>query len=197
MTAVANGLTEDMGFDEAAVLHRVRGGDRAAFGQLVEHTMRRAHRVALGLVGNMEDAKDLSQEAYVRAYRARDRLDPTRAFFPWYYQILRRLCLNFLRDRKTRRRHLEDASPWLVAQADARASGERPDQQSERAAIVRRLAAAIDALPDHEREVFTLREYEGLSYRDIAELVDIPKGTVMSRLYNARRRLATMLEDPR
>ena len=159
--------------------------------------MRRAHRVAMGLVGNREDAHDLSQDAYVRAFRARRRLDPGRPFFPWYYQILRRLCFNFLRDRKLHRGKLEGFTPWLVETAEQRAAGDRPDRAVERAGLARRLAAAIEALPDHERETFVLREYEGLSYREIAELSEIPQGTVMSRLYNARRRLATLLEDVR
>lgn len=185
------------GESERLLLERVQGGDRMAFGVLVEGTMRRAHRVAMGLVGNREDAHDLSQDAYVRAFRARRRLDPGRPFFPWYYQILRRLCFNFLRDRKLHRGKLEGFTPWLVETAEQRAAGDRPDRAVERAGLARRLAAAIEALPDHERETFVLREYEGLSYREIAELSEIPQGTVMSRLYNARRRLATLLEDVR
>ena len=183
--------------DERALVERVRGGDKAAFGTLVERTMRRAYRVALGLVGSHDDALDLSQEAFVRAFRARRTLDPLRPFYPWYYQILRRLCFNFLRDRTSRRRKLQAAAPWLIEDAAYRHSAGRPDRSAERAALLRRLQSAIERLPEHQREVFVLREFDGLRYAQIAELAEIPIGTVMSRLYAARRRLAAELEDRR
>ncbi len=183
--------------DDRLLVERVRRGDKTAFGILVERTMRRAYRVALGLVGSREDALDLSQEAYARAYRARRSLDPSRPFYPWYYQILRRLCFNFLRDRANRKRKLEGATPWLVEDAAYRQSAGRPDRSAERAAMLRRLQAAIERLPENLREVFVLREFEDSSYARIAELADIPIGTVMSRLYSARRRLAAELEEER
>ena len=183
--------------DDRLLVERVRRGDKAAFGILVERTMRRAYRVALGLVGSHDDALDLSQEAFARAFRARRTLDPSRPFYPWYYQILRRLCFNFLRDRSSRKRKLEGAAPWLIEDAAYRQSAGRPDQAAERAATLRRLQAAIERLPEHLREIFVLREFEGLRYAEIAEHAEIPIGTVMSRLYSARRRLAAELEAER
>ncbi|MCP4659339.1 MAG: sigma-70 family RNA polymerase sigma factor [bacterium] len=183
--------------DERALRERAQRGDTVAFGLLVEGTMRRAYHVALGLVGSREDALDLSQDAFVRAFRARRSLDPARPFYPWYYQILRRLCFNFLRDQKLRRSKLESAAPWLIENANHRESTHRPDRAAERSALRRRLQAAIATLPDREREVFVLREFEGLRYAEVAELAGIPIGTVMSRLYSARRRLATTLEEER
>ena len=186
----------DLG-DETALVERARRGDTAAFGTLVELYMRRAYHVALGLVGSPEDALDLSQDAFVRAFRARRTLESGRPFYPWYYQILRRLCFNFLRDRSSRRGKLETASPWLVENAAWQASKHRPDRAAETSALRERLAAAIETLPHHEREVFVLREFDGLRYREIAELADVPIGTVMSRLYSARRRLMNLLEQER
>ncbi len=183
--------------DDRTLVERVRRGDKAAFGTLVERTMRRAYRVALGLVGSHDDALDLSQEAFVRAFRARRKLDPARPFFPWYYQILRRLCFNFLRDRASRRRKLDAAAPWLIEDAAYRQSVGRPDRSAERAALIGRLQSAVEVLPERLREVFVLRELDGLRYAQIAEFAGIPIGTVMSRLYLARRRLAAELEDPR
>ncbi len=157
--------------------------------------MRRAYYVALGLTGSHDDALDLSQEAFVRAYRARASLDPDRPFYAWLYQIVRRLCFNFLRDRKTRRRRLEEGGSWLVEQARAHAAHGDPVRSTERSELRARVEEAIAALPEHEREVIVLREFEGLRYREIAELLDVPIGTVMSRLYTARRNLAQSLED--
>ncbi|MCG8460730.1 MAG: sigma-70 family RNA polymerase sigma factor [Holophagales bacterium] len=182
---------------ERDLVERVLRGDTVAFGQLVERHMRRAYRVALGLVGRPEDAMDLSQDAFVRAFRARATLDPERPFYPWYYQILRRLCFNFLRDRKNRGAKLDGMTPWLVADAGHRATREHPHEEARRAELRRRLAAAVETLPAGEREVLVLREYDDLRYREIAALLGIPEGTVMSRLYKARRRLAALLEDER
>jgi len=188
-------LTQQVGDEDAWLAGRARAGDTEAFARLVERYMRRAYFAALGLVGTRDDALDLSQEAFARAFRARRTLDPERPFYPWLYQILRRLCFNFLRDRRTRARALERASDWLVARASVQATGDDPAAALERAERRRRIAEAIAALPVHEREVLVLREFEGLRYREIARLADIPVGTVMSRLYTARRRLAEALED--
>lgn len=183
--------------DEAILVDRARSGDSEAFGSLVERYMRRAYHVALGLVGSHEDALDLSQDAFVRAFRARSTLESGRPFYPWYYQILRRLCFNFLRDRKLHRGKLEGAQPWMVDNAVYVSSLRRPDKAAEMAVLRQRLTAAVENLPEHEREVFILREFEDLRYREIAELASIPIGTVMSRLYSARRRLMDHLEEER
>jgi RNA polymerase sigma-70 factor, ECF subfamily len=179
--------------DDGVLIRRAQAGDAEAFGRLVERYMRRAYYSALSLVGSREDALDLSQEAFVRAFRARKTLDPERPFYAWLYQILRRLCFNFLRDRRTRARQLEAAGSWLAEGATSRIDD--PERTLAREEDRRRVVAAIDALPGREREVLALREFEGLTYRDIAALVGIPIGTVMSRLYSARQRLADALEE--
>ncbi|MGD2134988.1 MAG: sigma-70 family RNA polymerase sigma factor [Gemmatimonadales bacterium] len=183
--------------DDRPLILRVRDGDRTAFGTLVERHMRRAYYAALSLVGSHDDALDLSQEAFVRAFRARASLDPDRPFYPWLYQILRRLCFNFTRDTRTRRRILTQASPWLADGARARAQAVDPARRLEREELRARVGTAVEALPERLREVLVLREFEELKYREIAELLDIPIGTVMSRLYDARRALAEELGDIR
>ena len=179
--------------DDGVLIRRAQAGDAEAFGRLVERYMRRAYYSALSLVGSREDALDLSQEAFVRAFRARQTLDPERPFYAWLYQILRRLCFNFLRDRRTRLRNLEAAGTWLADEAGGRQADD-PARALEREEERRRVGAAIELLPAREREVLALKEFEGLTYREIASLVGIPIGTVMSRLYSARQRLADALE---
>jgi RNA polymerase sigma-70 factor (ECF subfamily) len=154
--------------------------------------MRQAYFSAVGLGGSREDALALSQEAFARAFRARQQIDPTRPFYAWYYTILRRLCFNWLRDRRTARARLDEAAPWLEALAQAQV--EDPARALERGQARRRLAAAMAALSELEREALVLKEFEGLKYREIAERLGIPIGTVMSRLYAARQRLADALE---
>ncbi|MEE8572405.1 MAG: sigma-70 family RNA polymerase sigma factor [Gemmatimonadota bacterium] len=179
---------------EAILVRRVRAGETAAFGELVSIYMQRCYYVALGMVGSPQDAEDLSQEAFVRAFRARDRLDPDRPFYPWLYQILRRLCFNFTRDTSARRRKLEYAGGWLVAEAKSRAAADDPERVRATDALRERLEREIAELSPTQREVFVLKEFQGLKYREIAELIDVPIGTVMSRLYAARQRLAERLE---
>ena len=196
-SAIAVEMTLDRAAEEtdAQLVRQTRAGDTQAFGRLVERYMRRAYYGALGLVRSPEDAMDLSQEAFVRAYRARHRIDPDRPFYAWLYQIIRRLCFNHTRDKSTRRRKLRDASGWLVDQATARGASDDPDRALETAEAKRRVSAALESLPERDREILVLKEFEGLRYREIAELVGIPIGTVMSRLYAARRRLAAALEE--
>lgn len=176
------------------LLLRTQSGEREAFGELVRVYMRRAYYAALGLVGSHEDALDLSQEAFARAFRARNRINPELPFYTWYYQILRRLCFNHNRNRRTRRDRLRQAAEWLADEAGQRAPAENPQRAAERAEIRRRVQQGIAQLKANEREILVLKEFEGMKYKEIAKLLGIPIGTVMSRLYTARRHLADLLE---
>ena len=187
-------ITED-GIDavERDLIIRSQSGDRAAFGELVEKHMKRAYYAALAFVGSHDDALDISQEAFARAFDSRAKLDPKRPFYPWVYQILRRLVFNQARDRRTRGEKLAAANGWIVDELAARAARDGPDQRLERSELREFLYEAIEGLVEQEREVLALKEFEGLKYREIAALLQIPLGTVMSRLYSARKALAKKL----
>lgn len=186
-------MTAAGGESDGILVARARTGDAEAFAQLVERYRRRVYVHALGIVASREDAMDLAQEAFARAFRARHTLDPERPFHAWLYQIVRRLCFNFLRDSKARARALDAQGRHWLESAGA-APPVDPLREAQRAEARRLVAAAIDRLPAHEREVLVLKEFEEMKYREIAELLGIPIGTVMSRLYSARRRLAEALE---
>lgn len=176
--------------EETQLIERAQAGDAAAFGELVRRHSPRAIAAARRLVGCAEDARDLSQEAFVRAYRARAAIDPQRPFFPWLYQILRRLCFNHGRDRALgRQREAEAAEARRAASVD-------PAEATARTEGSRRMQRAIDQLSDRHRELIVLKHLENLRYREIAELLGIPLGTVMSRLSAARRTLTRLLEQP-
>jgi RNA polymerase sigma-70 factor (ECF subfamily) len=180
---------------ERDLILRAQAGESAAFGELVQRYMRRAYFAALGFVGSPEDAMDLSQDAFARAFRARNRINPDMQFYTWFYQILRRLCFNFIRDRKLHRSKLRDQKSWIVDHEAFRASERNPQRNIEREQTRTQVRRAIETLPGREREVLVLKEFEGLKYREIAEVVGIPIGTVMSRLYSARRNLAAAIEE--
>jgi len=181
--------------DEHDLVLRARIGDREAFGLLVTRYMRRAYYVALGLVGSHDDAQDLSQEAFARVYRNHEQLDAERSFYGLVYRVLRRLCFNHLRDTKNRAAKLEEQGAWLMDEARSRQSDADTTRRAELNELRSLLSAAIQALTANEREVFVLKEFDGLRYREISDLLDIPIGTVMSRLYAARRSLANSLGD--
>ncbi|HSL87981.1 MAG TPA: sigma-70 family RNA polymerase sigma factor [Ignavibacteriaceae bacterium] len=155
---------------------------------LVKQNMRRAYFVALGFLGSHDSAMELSQEAFIRAYRNFNRFDKNRKFFTWYYKILKNLCLNFLRDNKNHNRenYLELSKKAVMQKS--------PEQELEEKEITEKLNNAIDSLNEIEREILILREFEGMCYRDISELLNIPEGTVMSRLYYARKKLSSLMK---
>ena len=158
------------------------------FEHLLAAHVPRAHRVALGYLGHEQEAREAAQEALLKAYRARDRYDPSRPFYPWFYRIVRNTCLDAI--ARARHRALPGLDETRVA-ADNESPGDRLDQQK---AVVR-MKRAMRSLSDEHREVLTLRHFEELSYAEIAALLDVAAGTVMSRLYRARRALVQVMES--
>jgi RNA polymerase sigma-70 factor (ECF subfamily) len=164
-------------------------GSVEAFEEIVRACMRRAYAVAVGILGNSEDARDLSQEAFMAAHRARATFDIERPFFPWFYRILRNRCLNFLRKKSGRR---EVSIDILIERPGRTESPEKGMIKKERAEA---LWSAIQELTPEHREIIVLRSFQELSYREISETLGISEGTVMSRLYYARRSLYGKLKD--
>jgi RNA polymerase sigma-70 factor (ECF subfamily) len=161
---------------DGEVIDSVRKGERDAYRIIVDRYKRRAYHMALGLVRNPQDALDVSQTAFIKAYRNIKRFDTAKPFLPWFYKILRNLCLDHL--RRSRRRHEVSLTEALVV-ADDRSRGE----------ITTTLGLAIDDLAVEQREVLMLHYFEGLSYKEISIALGKPIGTVMSTLYHARRKL--------
>ena len=164
-------------------------GSVKAFEEVVRGAMRRAYAVAVGIVGNAEDAHDLTQEAFMAAHKARATFDVERPFFPWFYRILRNRCLNFLRKKAGRR---EVSINVLIEKPGRSESPENCLMKKERAEA---LWQAIQELTPEHREIIILRSFQELSYREISETLDISEGTVMSRLYYARKSLYGKLKD--
>lgn len=167
---------------------------REAFEAFVHAHMKQAYSVALGLVGNHDDALELSQEAFARAYQHRGTLNAQRKFFPWFYQILRNLCFSHLRKRRVRSADSLDADPEGATQVQAR-DGFNPEALAEQNETTARLWRAIGQLDEKHREVIILRHFQNLSYDQMATLLFCNKGTVTSRLYYARQQLKEILDE--
>lgn len=180
-----------MSENEKDLVERWLGGDKNAFGALVRLFMSDAYLIALGFTGNSEDARDLSQEAFIKAYGAREQFEKGRPFYPWFYRILRNRCLNFIqREAKKHEPLFYDDDPDRERFASPSPSTLESLEREER---VRLVHAAIERLSFDHREVIVLKNLKGYSYEQIASTLAIPIGTVMSRLYYARKMLKEIL----
>lgn len=163
----------------------LRHRDPAGFEFLVRQFRREAHYHAYALLGNEADAADACQESFSRAFAAMPRLTSLDRFYPWFYRILRNQCLNVLDRRHTRERYAASQgqqSKEAVAQRDDQDPSRHLEAEEER----QRVWADLQKLKPKHREVLTLKYIHEFSYNDISETLDIPRGTVMSRLYEAR-----------
>jgi len=181
---------------EEALIERCRSGSRQAYEAIVRKYMKDAYFIALGLVGNREDALDLSQEAFFRAYNNIASLNSKWGFFPWFYQILRNLCFSHLRKRRVR----QSCSLEQLTENGAAAFADdcvEPSAAVEQAESHKRLWQAINRLDEKHREIIILRHFRNMSYEQMAKALFCSKGTVTSRLYYARKNLKEILERQR
>lgn len=176
-----------MNDDEAALLRRCQAGDKVAYGTIVKRYAGRAVGAAYLLLGNYEDAREASQDAFVRAWRNIGSFDTTRPFYPWYSTLLRNLCIDRLRRRK------DVTALESVPEPDS--SDSNPVLVAERKELCKNVRKAVLDLPVKHREVIVMNHFQDMSYEQMAESLEVPIGTVMSRLYYARRALRERLAD--
>lgn len=180
---------------EQELVARARAGDQDAFAQLVRNNEKRVYNLALRMVGDPDDALDLSQETFLNAWRGLPGFKGDSAFSTWVYRLTSNACLDFLRAKKRRQEivdpvHSLDDRDTPPPPADERL---RPDAQLERKERSDSLHRALDDLPDHHRQILVMRELSGLSYQEISEVLRLDLGTVKSRLTRARTALRKLL----
>jgi RNA polymerase sigma-70 factor (ECF subfamily) len=178
--------------DDIALVESFRKGSRDAFEQIVKRYMKKSYFIALGLVGNHDDALDISQEAFCRAYSNIQLLNSNKKFFPWFYQILRNLCFSHLRRNKRHKAVSLSNSEMGESKLSSR-DGFNPELVSERNERKEAVWNAIGQLGDKHREIIILRHFQQLSYDEIAQYLNCTRGTVMSRLYHGRQKLRELL----
>src|SRR3990172_13434176 len=184
--------------DDSVLVERAKGGNQEAFGALVRLHQDRAFAVTYRLVRQREDALDIAQEAFVRAYQSLAGFKGEARFSTWLHRIVVNLALDHLR-----RQPHHEAGEYKDARALEEAAGQvvapTPDpQQAVEALEVRRLIQeGLAALPAEQRTALVLREIEGLSYKEIAQAMRCSIGTVMSRLHYARRKMQEALRPHR
>jgi RNA polymerase sigma-70 factor (ECF subfamily) len=165
--------------DDAEAVRQCLAGDRQAFRHLVHRYQARALAHARALVGDEAGAADAAQEAFLDAFRSLARFDLEREFYPWFYVLLRNRCFK----QQSRPGTRQESAPVTESEAAAGASREE-------ALDLRR---AIGRLEPADRELVLLKHLEGWTYDELADRLGIPRGTVMSRLFYARRRLQSLI----
>ena len=180
--------------DETALIERCRAGDVAAFEPLVEKYRQRVWRLAFQVLRDREEAWDCAQDAFVRAFQSLGSFRGQSAFYTWLFRIAMNVATDRLRSRGAQARAFGTqaipAEEWERTAPDPEA---RPDQVAIGVERRERISRALDTLPPNARAIIMLSDVEGLSYREIATVLNCPIGTVMSRLHNARKRLRTAL----
>ena len=184
---------------DGVLVGRAQKGDMQAFRKLVERHQRRAFAIAIGLVRDENDAREIVQEAFLRVFRSLDKFQGGSSFFTWLYRIVTNLAIDLMRKPARREAELfdttstqEDAEPSpFLGQLD----GVDPQHVVERRQIAERITQALEELPPYHRSVILMREVEGMSYQEMAEAMQVSKGTIMSRLFHARQKLQRALID--
>jgi len=169
--------------DDAEAIKRCQQGEQECFRHLVERYQKRAVAHATAILFNRDDADDAVQEAFIDAFKAIGMFDTARTFYQWFYVLLRNRCYKLT----AKRRPTESLDESMLLTSQSGISGE----------TTLGLEKALHSLTAEEREIVCLKYFDGLSYDELAAHLQIPRGTVMSRLFNARRRLQHKLVPER
>jgi RNA polymerase sigma-70 factor, ECF subfamily len=181
--------------DDRILVDRARRGDRGSFGTLVRRHQARAFNLAYQIVRNREDALDISQEAFARAYTSLSAFKGEATFTTWLHRIVVNLAIDSVRRKQRARIATYDDTRIVPEERDAGLTSlEDPATELETKQVRALLAHGIARLPPAQRAVLVLREIEGMSYEEISRAVGCTLGTVMSRLFYARRRLQQVLK---
>jgi len=189
--------------EDLRLVQRAQQGDHAAFRALFDKYHRRTYAIALGVLKNPQDARDVVQEAFVKVHRHLGTFQGASSFYTWLYRITMNLSIDQVRRRKTARvvdyddtrgRDGEEGTedPGHLTPA---LTGADPGKTLGRKELTKKIQDALLTLPEYHRQVILLREVEGLSYEEISKVMKVPKGTIMSRLFHARRKMQSALAD--
>src|ERR1700688_3105842 len=184
--------------DEGVLVHRARQGDLEAYDDLIRRYQERIYATIYHMTSNHDDANDLAQESFIKAYQALKSFKGGSSFYTWLYRIAVNKTINFLKQRKNRT-HMSlndldfnaEHDPDLVALI----SDKTPRRDAGLAELQEKLNAALQKLSEYHRLVVTLHDVQGLSHEEIAKIMDCNIGTVRSRLFYARQQLQAYLSD--
>jgi len=181
--------------DEKKLIARCKQGDTECFGKLYQRYRKKAYIIALGMMGKQEEALDVLQDAFIKTFKNIKRFEIQKTFSSWFFSILINLCRDRLRQRKRRQKDISMDAANLHNRLIVDNHAYSPELLVERKELYVYLWKAIGQLEIKHRQIIILRDVEDLSYKKIAEILDIPLGTVMSRLYQARKYLREIMKE--
>jgi RNA polymerase sigma-70 factor (ECF subfamily) len=182
------------------LVKRIRNGDKEAFHDLVIRYQRKVFSIAYGMVHNREDAKDLTQDAFLKAYRNLERFEGSSSFYTWLYRITVNVCIDHIRKMKKHmtvdydENMLRDGPVEGADNIRPRTLDGDPVRNLARKELLEKIGEALEKLSPIHKTAILLREVQGLSYSEMAEVMEVSKGTVMSRLHHARKNLQGLLQ---
>ncbi len=182
---------------EKKIIEKVLGGDANAFEELVLKYEKTVYNLALRMVGDRDDAFDMTQEAFIKAYGSLSSFRGDSKFSVWIYRIATNVCLDFLRS-KSRKQQVsltvsdDDDEDAQLDIPDPKAD---PEQQLIKKISMQSVEEGLKTLPDKQRQILVMRELGGMSYAEIGKALSLEEGTVKSRIFRARKRLCTFLLD--
>jgi RNA polymerase sigma-70 factor (ECF subfamily) len=182
---------------DSELVRRVQAGDQIAFRSLFDRYHRRVFAVAVGVVKNPDDAMDVVQEAFVKVHKHIGSFQGTSSFYTWLYRIAMNLAIDHIRRARKVIEFDESVKKEDVASAGStlpQLAHDNPSKTVSRHELSTHIQAALASLPEYHRAVIVLREVEGLSYEEMSKVLKVPKGTIMSRLFHARRKMQQHLE---
>ena len=180
---------------EAAIVRKVLKGDTNAFETLVLEYEKNVYNIALRMIGNSEDASDMTQEAFIKAFNSLQSFRGDSKFSVWLYRIVSNVCLDFLRSRNRRPTvslSVED-DDGEDTQLDVADESQSPELLLDRKLTRESVRRGLDSLPPDYRQILLLREIQGFSYEEISKALHLEVGTVKSRIFRARKRLCSFL----
>ena len=182
---------------EKKIIEKVLGGDANAFEELVLKYEKTVYNLALRMVGDRDDAFDMTQEAFIKAYGSLSSFRGDSKFSVWIYRITTNVCLDFLRSKSPKQQVSLTVSDDddEDAQLDIPDPSSTPEQQLIKKMSMQSVEEGLKTLPDKQRQILVMRELGGMSYAEIGKALSLEEGTVKSRIFRARKRLCTFLLD--
>ena len=177
---------------ERELIIRSKAGDRYAFSELVRKYYKRVFKTAYLILKNRQDAEDITQTVFLKAYSSITSFNESRSFFPWLHRITKNLSLNLIKRRKMAD---EKVKSMAYGEPSIDPLPALPEEMVLREEESRNILNALAELPTQMRDILILKHWKDCSYREISEILSIPIGTVMSRLYYARKKLAETIEE--
>jgi RNA polymerase sigma-70 factor (ECF subfamily) len=185
--------------DDRVLVERCKTGDEAAFKELVLRYQKKVYMIVYSMINNHQDSLEKTQEVFLRVHKHIHHFEGTASFYTWIYRIAVNLCIDHYRRRKSFSYEYDDAIRHDASMADelyplvSSASRETPTGRLLKEELAAKIREAMDKLSPKHRQVLVLRELDGLSYQEIADVVGISIGTVMSRLFHARKHMQQKL----